>query len=268
MDDCEVGASDRCRTCVPGGRKRVLWYQSAASRRSMLVWLASAAEVFRGGWMTTLTYGKDWPTFTEVKRHLDILGKRFRREFGRVPVFWLLEAQTRGAPHFHLLVADLGLSEVEVMAWFRTAWLDITGLSGSSAGSRWARAVNVRPLSGFGGMMGYLAKEMGKAAQKQFTEGDHPGSWWDRWNCEDLELIAPEQAGANVERLARCAAANDLWGTWARYWDRNRGRWVDVMRTFWTGDVADWIVWGVGSLRGPPDSRRSGLRVVPVGGAA
>ena len=59
----------------------------------------------------TLTYPADYPTNgREVKRHLQNFIKRLRRrcyktmrpdEYGTWSVFWFLEFQARGAPHFH-----------------------------------------------------------------------------------------------------------------------------------------------------------------------
>jgi hypothetical protein len=59
--------------------------------------------------MLTLTYPGDWlPVAASpkvCKGHLDALGKRFAREYGRALVgVWKREFQRRGAPHYHLLM--------------------------------------------------------------------------------------------------------------------------------------------------------------------
>lgn len=251
VETCRLHETDRCRECIPGKRAAVLDYQSGGSRRRMLEYLAAAHRTFIGGYLVTLTYGAVWPHPDQVKRDLHVLSKRYARWSEGSPAFWLLEAQKRGAPHFHLLVTGVA-SRDEMRGWFRQAWLDITGYGGSSPEARLARAVDVRTLRGMGGALGYLAKEMSKRAQKRFPLGTGPGRWWGSWAKRSFTFDEPDIAHATKERMARCAAANDLWDTWGGYWDEAKGRWVDVMRTFWTGDVATWIIWGSGDLRGPP----------------
>jgi len=228
---------------------------SKASRRRMVESLAQVADYFEDGFVVTLTYGKDAPTAWESKKHLDTLGKRWVRRFPELAFFWMLEAQVRGAPHYHLLVPLVeGLDE-----WFRSTWIDITGYGGSDPVWRNRKAVKVQKLRGYGGFMGYLAKEFGKQAQKEFVSGESPGNWWgfinryvegsrtvERFDRVEAEMLQGE------ELLARLAAINDLWDTWGEYTDLVTGETVVVMRTFWAGDVAEWIATGEGSPRGPP----------------
>lgn len=49
----------------------------------------------------TLTYHEKW---TDIKRDLDKFKKRIRRRHPGIMDIWRLEAQRRGAPHFHVLL--------------------------------------------------------------------------------------------------------------------------------------------------------------------
>jgi hypothetical protein len=53
--------------------------------------------------MITLTYGKDFPTDHDSKKHLDIFLKRLRRLHKNCKYLWVAEKQKRGAIHYHIL---------------------------------------------------------------------------------------------------------------------------------------------------------------------
>jgi hypothetical protein len=53
--------------------------------------------------MITLTYGKDYPTDHESKKHLDTFLKRLRRLHPDCKYLWVAEKQKRGAIHYHIL---------------------------------------------------------------------------------------------------------------------------------------------------------------------
>jgi hypothetical protein len=78
--------------------------------------------------LITLTYPGDWLSVASsgesVKRHLQMLRKRFERAFGR-PFFglWKMEFQRRGAPHFHIL-APIPIG-VQFPEWLSRTWADI-----------------------------------------------------------------------------------------------------------------------------------------------
>lgn len=250
---CSLADTDRCRDCNPGKRGQVLPYQSTDSRRRMLEKLVSLGFLFEGGNMMTLTYGRDYPDPVTAKRHLDTFGKRFVREFGRdVPLFWVCECQERGAIHFHVIVGGQ-VSKNDLLTWAPSAWIDITGYGGSDPSWRWKKAVDVTSLYGMGGFLGYLSKEVGKRHQKRTVDGKTLGRWWGLINCGDAVPDDPIEDVLTREQVARLMAVNDLWKTWGWFLNSDTGRVVDVMRTLWTGDVADWIIFGIGSLRGPPD---------------
>jgi hypothetical protein len=68
----------------------------------------------------TLTYGRDYPTDHESKKHLDMFLKRCRRKFPEFKYVWVIEKQKRGAPHFHILTPYYIPKE-----WINKAWNEI-----------------------------------------------------------------------------------------------------------------------------------------------
>lgn len=55
----------------------------------------------------TLTYPKHFPDARTAKTHLFSLLKRIARHYPQASGFWRLEFQTRGAPHFHLILFNM-----------------------------------------------------------------------------------------------------------------------------------------------------------------
>lgn len=53
--------------------------------------------------MITLSYGKEFPTDHESKKHLDTFLKRLRRLHKDCKYLWVAEKQKRGAIHYHIL---------------------------------------------------------------------------------------------------------------------------------------------------------------------
>jgi len=95
---------DRCPRRVPAHRGSVGEF-SSASRKRML--RKSARLSPSQGIFLTLTYPARYPDPRTAKNHLRALLERFRRRYPNASGLWRLEAQERGAPHFHLLMFDL-----------------------------------------------------------------------------------------------------------------------------------------------------------------
>jgi len=86
--------------------------------------------------MITLTYPGDWlvvaPSGKSVKRHLAMFRRAWARAWREQPIaIWKMEFQDRGAPHFHLFMAEPhGLSAgrhpgLRFRQWLSTAWAAI-----------------------------------------------------------------------------------------------------------------------------------------------
>lgn len=110
----------------------------------------------------TLTYPNQFPTSGKaVKAHWRAFIERMRRsgwlEHGSI--FWWLEFQERGAPHFHYLATEwIG------KYWVANAWAEITG--GNAAAC--SRVESIREPHKIGN---YVRKYIEKAEQKLLPEG-------------------------------------------------------------------------------------------------
>ncbi len=67
--------------------------------------------------LITLTYGKDFPTDHDSKKHLDTFLKRLRRLHDNCKYVWVAEKQKRGAIHYHILTPYFTKKEFVNSAW-------------------------------------------------------------------------------------------------------------------------------------------------------
>lgn len=70
--------------------------------------------------MITLTYGKDYPTDHESKKHLNHFLKRLNRLHKECKYVWVAEKQKRGAIHYHILTPYFTDKE-----WVNNSWNEI-----------------------------------------------------------------------------------------------------------------------------------------------
>lgn len=157
------------------GRGNVVAF-SRRSRSRMLKYLRTCdAEYVVLG---TLTYPCGYPTDGEVcKRHLDSLVKRLRRLYpkSRYPgfsLFWWIEFQDRGAPHFHFLCTHRIEKEFLASSWYEICRSDDERHLYAGTRIEWIR-------SGRRGMSAYVAKYAGKAGQKEIPANfTNIGRFW------------------------------------------------------------------------------------------
>jgi len=120
-------------------------------------------------YMHTLTYPAVYPTDgREVKYHLrrycqelTRISKRLKRQ--RTSIFWFIEFQARGAPHFHLLTTDF-------YSYKRCAqlWYQIVGTNDSRHLKAGVRVEKIK--KGKKGMITYARKYARKQEQKEVPE--------------------------------------------------------------------------------------------------
>ena len=130
----------------------------------------------------TLTYPAAFPAASASKRDLDTLLKRFEREWGPRALFWKLEPQKRGAPHFHLLILmGSPVALQDELEWWARSWHEIAG-----GGDRWhlkwhlGRLGNrpcVEQVHDWNGARNYAGKYMGKLPEESATWHE-PGRFW------------------------------------------------------------------------------------------
>ena len=117
-----------------------------------------------------LTYPKSFSSDgVLVKKHFHKL--RTRLNYYGYKYIWILEFQSRGAPHFHMLVSKEIKKDVLAKMWF-----DIVG-SGDLKHLR--RGVHVAIIRNKDGMAGYFATYLSKQDQKHVPESySNVGRFW------------------------------------------------------------------------------------------
>jgi len=135
----------------------------------------------------TLTYPSEYPLAARVwKRHLDTWLKRVRRRFPGASAVWRLEFQRRGAPHYHLLVWGIKLSNW-LKLWVSKSWYEVVG----SGDIKHLRAgTQVQKVRSYRGVQSYVAKALGWVAGEMSKVSqvitDGVGRWWGVFNRTKL----------------------------------------------------------------------------------
>jgi hypothetical protein len=147
----------------------------------------------------------------EVKRHLDTFGKRCVR----IGAFfaWVLEYQSRGAPHFHLLARFPESWDIEqTRDWIARNWFEVVA-SGDEKHLQAGTSVEVaRNRNGVGFYLsGYLGKESQKTVPEDVTL---PGRMWGMIGCrppkpKTLIFKPSDKKGIWLARLLRRWASSD-----------------------------------------------------------
>jgi len=198
------------------GVRGVIWGFSASSRRTATRRLMgmplddlAAPDKYvheHNALFVTLTYPGEWPRdWHEYKADLRAFIRRVERcpWLGYKGLFWKLEQQKRGAPHFHiLLVLEKPVSVTSVADWARRAWFDVVG-SGDLRHLRHGADVRViyRINGGTGLLMRYLTKYMAKTWWAVDGNGE-PVETGRTWGvCGDMESVVTCNI-AFVTRLA------------------------------------------------------------------
>lgn len=146
---------------------------SAAARKRLIELLASINQKRLEGLplFITLTYPATWPDDPRIwKEHLDAWLKRFHRRFTRSAAIWKLEFQSRGAPHFHLLV--FGPRWISP-AWLAGSWYRVVG---SGDIRHYKAGVQVARVKSWRGVMYYASKYLAKSTTEHLPE--MPGRFW------------------------------------------------------------------------------------------
>jgi len=135
----------------------------------------------------TLTYGKDYPSDLEAKRHLDNFFKRIKRTLGvkNFHYLWIAEKQKRGAIHYHVVLIDyVKRSDISkawngvVQKWQKKNGFDIQEVHPNIKGISDGLSIEKYLTKGFKRIGGYLTKK-DKQDEIQVIEGNI-------WNCSTL----------------------------------------------------------------------------------
>lgn len=211
------------------GRSITQW--SAKSRANMVRRLMTLdyAQLDRPV-LTTVTYPGEWlsvaPTAKDVKRHLDLFRKRFKRAFGIcLRCVWKQEFQSRGAPHFHLLhsrpeVDAQGnpVSLKDFRLWVAQAWSACIDhqdpehrrrglMSGTGVDAyEGERMTDPKRVAIYFSKHGMLSAKDYQNRPPAAWDGQSIGRMWGYWGFEPLEVAAPisgDQAVALSRTLRR-----------------------------------------------------------------
>jgi len=167
--------------------------------------------------MLTLTYPSSYPcNGAESKRHLKRMLDEIKREYlrhccrngivddGTFSLFWFLEFQNRGAPHYHIFGTWF-----PGKLWLSSRWYEICGTDDDRHFRAGTRIEILR--RGRAGTVSYASKYAAKLAQKSVPEGyENVGRFWGIRGCRGVvvaattvrpsEMLNPETSHA-IERL-------------------------------------------------------------------
>lgn len=150
---------------------------SRASRRRLMRKLASLdQDGLELPLFITLTYpGQEWlPYALQHKRHLDALCKQIARAFPESFLFWKLEPQHRGAPHYHLLLFNVPYWAKESLA---LAWWQIVG---SGQATHLEAGTSIGQAMSWGEVTNYTSKYLGKLIGDETYADPAVASLWQK----------------------------------------------------------------------------------------
>lgn len=184
-----------------GKRGRIAGF-SPSSRLRLLRWLASVnrSKITTTPLFITLTYPATWPEdATRVKRDIDAFGKAFMRRYPGGCFLWKVEAQKRGAPHYHCLVFNVGYVS---HAWAAKTWNRIVG----GGPDHLKAGTEVRRVRSWRGVMAYASKYFSK--QSGGVELTGIGRHWGIVGRDNLpvELVTLVASLDDFYRLRRAMA--------------------------------------------------------------
>ena len=169
-----------------GGGKRniVLGFSRGARRRilqKMAMLIRSVLPLF-----VTLTYPSEYSTdYTQWKKHLDTWCKRLHRRYPAAGLIWRLEAQKRGAPHYHLLIFGLELTP-DVRQWIAQSWFEVVK---SGDPKHLVYGVDCQPVRSARGVRSYVGKYIAKVQapiEGCGVDWSKVGRWWGVRYTENL----------------------------------------------------------------------------------
>jgi len=118
----------------------------------------------------TLTYPEDYPSNgRETKVHLNSFLQYLRGR--KTKSIWVLEFQSRGAPHYHLLASNQVAKEEIAERWYK--------IVGSGDEKHLRAGTRVESIRSKGHLYGYVSTYIRKSGQKQVPDGyEEVGRFW------------------------------------------------------------------------------------------
>lgn len=182
--------------CAPGASRGIVKGLSVPSGLRLQNAIASVNPAHGAPLFVTLTYPANYPgSWQTWKLHLD----NFRRSLYDIPDFmvgavWRLEAQRRGAPHYHVLLwhnyGDGKKVIRDFRKWCSECWYRVVG-SGDVRHLKAGTQVKVIDSGEMlNGVMRYLGKYLGKDSVHPESQvfSEPVGRYWGVWGRKELML--------------------------------------------------------------------------------
>lgn len=113
----------------------------------------------------TLTFPERYPDAPEAKDRLRAFWERCRRRWPRVAAIWRMEAQRRGAPHFHILLFNIPFMPIEkIRQWWEEINADLVAADPIQ--------IDIKKLRNARRVMAYVSKYTAKLEEHQFRSYD------------------------------------------------------------------------------------------------
>ena len=179
----------------PRHARGVVKGRSRQAQKRLLWEIAQVGHLFRYGcWLVTLTHGKHAPDWEESKRLFAHWKSNVVRSVPQAFALWVAESQTRGAPHYHLLMGGVAPS---VMTALKGHWLAICGDEGSRAEDREKYAFDAQ-VYGENQTDAAVEKYLVKVCMSEVTKSRqqdsevHTGRTWGRINKALMRMHAAQ----------------------------------------------------------------------------
>jgi hypothetical protein len=156
----KVSRGTQRRTRIVNFSKRSAKRLRFAIRNSENLWKA----------FLTLTYPADFPCDgRKTKKHLNAFLQYLRRK--EIKFTWVLEFQSRGAPHYHIIVSDFIHKHELSQVWYR--------IVGSKDEKHLKAGTGIEAIKSKGHLYGYLSNYIKKLDQKTPPEEfENVGRFW------------------------------------------------------------------------------------------
>jgi hypothetical protein len=158
-----------------------------------------------------LTYPKDYPGSWQVwKVHLNNFQRQVLNVWGKhfIGAVWRLEAQRRGAPHYHLMLwlklSDDHQTQVGFREWIADTWFKIVGSEDPKHLKAGTSCELLKDDSALQGVVGYVGKYLGKDSVHPDSQvfKSPVGRYWGVWNKKRL-LSEPEKVKISKEEYLK-----------------------------------------------------------------
>lgn len=163
-----MGAARQSRAASPvndSKRGRVSSFSRRSRTRLMRLTASIRRRSLASALFVTLTYPARWSADpARWKRDIDTFGKALRRAYPEASAVWRIEAQERGAPHYHLLVFGVSFIPYE---WVAETWARVCEFSDAD---HLAAGTEVRACESGRKAVHYMSKYVAKVADEDHAE--------------------------------------------------------------------------------------------------